>query len=251
MRKAVVLGTMLVTFAAGAETSGEPSKDACVEAYRSNQSLRREGRLLEATKDLLVCAHASCPAIVQTDCVAWLRETQAMTPSISIREHGSPPPPSMRVFLDGRSLPEAANSQAIEVDPGEHVLAFERPGSGHVERRILVMEGEKGRVIEVDLPPAVLPRNPSHPMPVAALALGGLGVASLGLGGVFGVIGLSRRGDLGSCKPACSPERIEEVSSRFVIADVAFAIGAVSLAAALVLYLTRPPSSPGSSPHSP
>ena len=231
-RSAAALAAFVVAVAAPRVASGEPTKDACVDAYRRNQPLRRDGRLLDATKDLVLCADEACPEIVRADCVTWLKETQALTPSIVVR--GTAATRAGRVSIDG--VEAAQDGRSIEVDPGEHVVVVERPGASRVERRILVIGGEKDRVIDLDPPPPVRssPRVPAH-----VYALGAAGAASLGIGAVFGAIGLRLRGELADCKPDCPDGRIDDVSGSFVTADVAFAVGGVSLAAALLLYLAR------------
>src|SRR3954469_16518472 len=60
-------------------------KQTCVNAAESAQRQRSGGRLREARASLLVCARAACPAIVRSDCVAWLAENEASEPTVVLR----------------------------------------------------------------------------------------------------------------------------------------------------------------------
>jgi len=257
MKRLAFAGLALVALATSCPAFAEPTKEECIEAYRKNQPLRRDGRFREAIEQLLVCARDPCPEVLQSDCVAWLDEARARMPSVifKARSGATTDITDVRVVMDGVELQPRLDGRAIEVDAGEHTFFFDHPGSPLVEKKILVVEGEKGRIIEVDLapksssgalasePPATTAAEHTRPVPWTVYALGGLGLAGLGVGTAFGAIGVGARADLYDCKPGCSREAIDDVSSKLLVADVALAIGVVSLAAATILYLTRPPAS--------
>ena len=248
--KRVAFAAILGVLTASQGALAGPTKDECVAAYKGNQPLRRDGRLREAIEQLLVCSRDPCPAVLQSDCIEWLREAQAMAPSIVVRARAgaSREVADVRVLMDGVEIAPRLDGRTIEIDPGEHSFVFERAGSGPVTKKLLIMEGEKGRVIDVDVTLSSSLQSPTpapgRPVPWTVYAFGGLALGALGLGGTFAATGVAARQDLFDCKPGCSTERIDSVASRFLVADVALSVGALSLAAALVFYFTRPSTSP-------
>ena len=234
--------------------AAEPTKEECLDSYKKNQQLRREGALRESIKQLLVCARDPCPSVLQPDCIEWLRDASARLPSIVVKAHAGAASDltDVSVTFDGAPLAALLDGRAIEVDPGAHMLVFTRPGARAVEKKLLLVEGEKGRVVDVDFTrPAVLiahaplPLDPGtnaplRPVPWTFYALGGLGVAALGVGATFGTIGLGGRSDLRSCAGPRCPDDKDAVARKFLVADIAFAVGAVAIVAATIVYLTRP-----------
>ncbi|HZO16116.1 MAG TPA: hypothetical protein VFB62_22735, partial [Polyangiaceae bacterium] len=51
----------------------EPDK-RCLAEYESGQRTRLAGDLLAARRSFIICAQATCPEIVNTDCAQWIRE---------------------------------------------------------------------------------------------------------------------------------------------------------------------------------
>ena len=89
------------------------------------------------------------------------------------------------------------------------------------------------------------PAEPESKPPILAYALMGGGVVALGVGTVFGVMALGTKSDAenqcarnGVC-PASAQKSIDDAKSQALIADIAFAVGAVAAGTGLVLYLTR------------
>lgn len=251
--------------APGAAEPKRPTKDECVEAYKKNQSLRRDGRYREAIEQLLVCARDPCPAVLQTDCTSWLREARSLAPSIVVRPRapGEADVTDVRVSMDGVEVASHLDGRPIEVDVGSHTFAFERPGSPRIEKKLLVVQGEQNRIVDVDFtppapapaaPPATAPSTPAsapetdapqRPIPWTVYALGGAGAIALGTSAVFGLIGLSARQDLYRCKDAGCPDAdVDAVARKFRVADIALAAGVVLAGAAAIVYVTRPTSAP-------
>ena len=52
-------------------------KSECVAAHADAQVLRKHEALTEARAKLALCAHKTCPALVQKDCTQWLAEVEA------------------------------------------------------------------------------------------------------------------------------------------------------------------------------
>lgn len=163
---------------------------------------------------------------------------------------------------------------AKPVNAGEHVFTFEIAGRGPVKRTLVITEGEKNRRELVTLepagphagaqaaePPASAPAAPptvTSPEPAASahgglgtqralgLVAGAAGVAGLAVGGVFGVMTLSKKSDqdnaCGAPCPATNHEQATNDHSAAVtdgtVSTVAFIAGGALLVGGVVLFLT-------------
>jgi hypothetical protein len=213
--------------------------DACTQSYVDGQHHLREARLLEATAALLVCARDPCPRVLQPECARWLAEAQARTPSLvlDLRDARGEPVAGASVTLDGAPWPDALAGLARDVDPGEHVIAASAAGRRTAERRVVVPEASKARLVSLVLAaptpptpaPAPAPPPPSARIPGASWALGGVGMAALGVFAGFSIGGLAIRSDLATCRPLCDQARVDAVSRDWVVADVALGVAVVAL----------------------
>lgn len=160
---------------------------------------------------------------------------------------------------------------AMPIDSGEHVITANAPGKKTYRAAISIEDGERAVVHIPALEPGepdIEPKHPSAP-PVSqepalarpapergrtqralGLAIGGGGVAVLGLSGVFALIGRDRYNtSLEHCreKNLCDSEgvsRRDDARLAGNVATVTGAIGLVALAGGVTLWLTAPPSSP-------
>jgi hypothetical protein len=242
------------------QTELDDPRIACLNQHEQAQLSRNEGRLLEARAKLLLCSLASCPPAIRADCVDWIEQVNRSLPSVVVtaRAHGQDVA-NVQVFVDDKLVAERLTGAALDLDPGEHRFRFESPPWPALNRTILVSEGVKGRVIDIELapaPPAPASQasvQPSPPPPLPPVvdhhprafnyALGGVALASLGTFAVAGTWALIQRHELQEdCAPFCSADQVSSVSTKLLIADVALAAAAVSLA---VLYFRL--SEPGGS----
>jgi len=261
------------------------SDPTCNDAYTATQTLRREGKLRAARTEALGCGQDRCSTTVRTDCAEWLKEIEHAMPSIVIdaRDSSGKELAGVHVKADGETLAERLDGKQIFVDPGDHAFRF--VSGGHlVEQHVLVREGEKFRILHVEFPetpendsapapdaekaplaeareaPSALAESsnasvaaPPRAVPLASYALGGAGVLAVGAFVGLGVSTYSRELDLrhtcGSTH-TCAPPDIDSVRTRYLVADVALGVGVVSLAAAIVLFLTASPAATESGPSS-
>lgn len=132
--------------AAGAEDDGR-----CVQDAEVGQLLRDEGKLVEARQAFLRCAQQTCPRIVQADCLSWADQVARRIPAFRVRALDARGDDALngQLFLDGE--PVALDGRAIAANPGEHELVLVARGLRQ-ERRFLLLESERERVVEVRLP---------------------------------------------------------------------------------------------------
>jgi hypothetical protein len=170
------------------EKAGEKiiGEKACFEAAESGQKLRKSAKLKEADDKFQVCAQSTCPGVVTQDCTKWHTEVTALLPTVALSAKGSDGKDliDVRVALDGDQLTARLDGKAITVNPGVHEFRFEVEGETPIVERVVLNEGEKARRVSVRFGRKYVEEGKSFP--VAAVVLGGVGVAALGVGiGVY------------------------------------------------------------------
>jgi hypothetical protein len=231
-------------------------KAACFEAAGKGQTLRDAHKLVEARVQFRICAAATCPPAVQTDCTGWLGDADKAVPTVvlSAKDVSGEDAFDVSVSLDGTPVAARLDGAAIPVDPGPHTFRFQWPDGTTVDRQTLVPEGQKAMVVSAVR--AAAPTAPPQPVSTApAVAkpsdgpwhtigwiVGGVGVAGIGLGVAFTAVTLSDK-SAAQCNSAGVCSKYSSVSSARSAAPVAGTglIGgsALVLAGAALLLFTR------------
>jgi serine/threonine-protein kinase len=180
-------------------------------------------------------------------------------------------PATLEVRQDGALVGRAGWGTPIPIDPGEHKITATAPGAA--PREVLTTVADSARTITVTLPaieylPAPAPpsggngdvgptaKTPPLPPPdqrswvgkhrqALALAVGGVGVAGLGVGAAFGLM-VKPTYDKSAADCAgdvCGPSGHDYRQSAFgkaMVSNVAFGVGAAALLGGAVLWLTAP-----------
>ncbi|HWO09989.1 MAG TPA: hypothetical protein VNN80_10935 [Polyangiaceae bacterium] len=261
---AAVLGAAIPRAAAA-----DDGVDQCMQSYEVGQRLRREGDLVGAAAELLVCGGPACPVRMQGDCQRWLDDIERATPAVvfRVRNERGAWLTHVTASIDG-AAPRRLDGRALAMNPGEHVIVFEREGYRPLRTPVIVSEGEKleRRVVTLAAlsPPAEAgvepaPIEPAAPPPSVPptpaadgrslwgpLALGGVAVAG-GVGfAYFGVRAQGREADLEQCTPNCSRDRVDDVKDDYLRANISLGIGLAGLVGAgLWLLLDRPEAPDG------
>jgi hypothetical protein len=252
-RRAVFVLTAASSWLASATVNAQA--DLCSQAYEKSQEDRAAGRLNAAIAQLKVCIDASCPAFIREDCSRWMNETEVALPSVvfAVRRDGQDQMEA-EVRCDGAVLVQDLDGKAIPVDPGPHTFTFSIPGLAPIERQLLVREGERNRVVEVDF--RTLRTNPflvadkNEPASTAApswtsrtyltYGLGGVGALGIGSFALFAVLGSRQQADLEhDCAPTCRSSQVDSVKTKYLIADLSLGMGLAALGAATYLYVTN------------
>jgi len=247
-----------------------PTAATCVAANEEAGPLRRAGKLRDARARLRFCAAPTCPAAVQKDCIAGAAQMDADVPTValSVQDRDGNDLSAVRVSLDGQPLVERLDGKAIDVDPGEHLFTFESVGQPTVEKRIVIVEGEKNRrervvmgepkVVAVAPPPRVTvvlaPPPPSNPQRTAGLVVGGGGFVLGGVGAVFGLVAtLEWTAAKNACGPtfpqtcsqipAANTDRSASLRAGYV-ADVLLGVGGAAVITGIALVLLAPTPTP-------
>jgi hypothetical protein len=159
-----------------------------------------------------------------------------------------PPPAGATLTRDGIDLGGASVGVALPVDPGEHSIAVAAPG--HAARRYVVtlspgqqltLHTDAGEPI-VEAAPADGARRTGAR--TAGWIVGGVGLGALAVGSVLGVLALSKRSasdslcTMGVCRDQAALDDYDAAKSAALGADIALAVGAVSLAVGSYLLFT-------------
>jgi hypothetical protein len=184
----------------------------------------------------------------------------------------------LRVRYGSVPLEPSLSGVAVPVDPGELVVEASAPGYAPFSRKLSLKPGERSTVSVPGLTPlgggAVPPPTPvadssapgaplareaspvssqTAPAPVVErrlsalpIVLGSVGIVGLGVGSYFGLRAISKASDARDACPngACREERgetqMDSARSSARISNIAYAVGAASLAVGIVLYVYSP-----------
>lgn len=258
-------------FPAIARSAPKDNKEECLQAYTAGQRARNAGALVEAKRAFVFCGGASCPSALHGDCLRWLDEVEAATPTavFQVVNPAGERLSGARVRVDSGSAREL-DGRALPFDPGQHVLTFELDGYKRLEQRFAITDGEKLVAVKVTLVPASeghtsdsVAADAVAADAVAADAVAGdqgaapsipaergdgttslpiwigAGIGALGVAG-FSYFGLSARSDdeaLGNCYPACPVERVDEVERGYRNAHISLGVGAVGVLVAVAWWV--------------
>jgi len=173
--------------------------------------------------------------------------------------------------------------EAMPIDPGDHELVASAPGKKERRTKFTVSAGartdqtiapldsaEPGPVLGAERGPAATPSGETAQLPApdqggsgdsrrtVAFVAGGIGVAGVVVGSIFGIMAISKKGEVDdeATKNHCTPPnhcpsaalaRIVDLNDSFstlsMVSNVGFIVGGLGLATGVVLYLTAPKSS--------
>lgn len=256
VRRGVLLALLSAgVLAAPGVARADDTAKACAASFEQVQVLQKETRLTQARAQAVQCAANQCPKFVRDECVRMLSEIEASQPSLSLgaRDEQGHDLTDVRVELDGAPLVSKLSAAATPVDPGSHTLRFFYEGRAPVEEHVVVLVGEKNRVVRVAFPAA-----PSSASSAAAPAREGDGGASrgplwpsvvvlgVGLAAIGGAVGLgvsaqSDADDLrNTCAPRCAHDAVDSVNTKLIVSDVVLGVGVVAVGIAAYLFFARP-----------
>ncbi|HEY4121362.1 MAG TPA: hypothetical protein VGM56_26030 [Byssovorax sp.] len=174
---------------------------------------------------------------------AALADLDRRMPAIEIRVIG---PTTYVVTVDGANVDV---DKPIQVDPGDHVVRASADGFVSAEKHVMAAEGAPANVTFDLAPPVVAPPPPPpggawrRPL---GFAVGGTGVAVLGLGVVTGILAIGKHGDLakecpgGQCSSTSANSDLSGYHTMGTLSTVGFVAGGVLVAGGVTLVLTAP-----------
>jgi hypothetical protein len=255
-----VFGVVILTPLARLHAADTDEKRACATAYERGQQLRNKGSLLASRSALLACAQDRCPDVVRVDCIKWLREVDDATPTFVVRARDprGGDLADVRVFLDDVLLASRLDGKPLAADPGEHTLRAEHGDAPPIVQHLVVVMGEKNRIVEASFPDATRPMPtapPSEgaqavPKPASRVSLptgilAGIGVVAAGASAYFEIAGISvRRRLFDTCAGHCSSSDVDFAYRELRAGDILGGVAVLAIAGAVWLYLAGAPEAP-------
>jgi hypothetical protein len=184
------------------------------------------------------CARDEC-TVVKAFCARWLTEIEQQIPSVVVRvvDSDGTDRTDAKATMDGRSV--KLDGKPTSLDPGEHLLVVEAPNAPRKEQKVLLVDREKSRLLNIQLPSKKKGSSAagadSGGIPTGVWVLGGIGVAALGAGTYFGLTARSQLEHLkNDCSPNCTSEQTKPGRTDALLADVSFGVGAAAVVVAIV-----------------
>jgi hypothetical protein len=253
MRRATIFFATAVAalaLAVPGRARGEDRIHACIDASTNGQTMRKAGKLLAARQEMIACARDACPAIVRSHCAAWLSEVEGMIPTIVVRAQDASGADQVdaRVTIDGE--PGKLDGQPVPLDPGEHIVTVANPRGATLESRVLLVAGERSRLVALHFPaehassPGQPPDAGAHAstrVPTGAWILGGAGLAAIGAGAYFAIAASHELNHLdATCSPNCTNAQTAPGRTDQLTDQILFGVGGAAVAVALVWALAFP-----------
>jgi len=214
-------------------------KASCMAAHERGQEVRLANHWVEARRLFLVCAQASCPALVVQDCTRWELELGPHIPSVVVsakRADGSDVD-DVSLAIDGTTVGRPLPVVPIPLDPGEHVLRFEHAGWPAVETRVTLHDGEHDRRVDVRLEPPAADSTRvserSRRAPTGAYVATSIGAAAAIASIVFLVVGKIAEHNLAasSCGHAgtCSDAQVSPIRTDYIVSGVTAGVAVIAV----------------------
>jgi len=200
---------------------------------------------------LLICAAASCPSDVRSECIRRVDEVNAAIPTIVFVAKDAPGGDlsAVKVVMDGEVLAERLDGSALSIDPGVRTFRFETAGYRPITKQLVIRESQKNRHEAVVFGSAEALSAPSSGVGAQrtlAIVVGGVGLASLGVGSAFGLSAMAKKADaekvcLHDCADQNGVNLWDEAARAGNVSTVLFIAGGVLLGAGAALWLTAHP----------
>jgi len=221
-------------------------KERCARASEHAQSLRLEGKLQSAKKELLVCAQPECPAVVAHDCQQWIQEVEPGVPTVVLgaTDGAGHDLTDVTVTIDGAVATHTLTGKELELDPGPHTFTFDASGREgdrrHAEQKLVIRAGERRRALTVQLEAPGAQKNGTSARRVASYVLFGVGALGVGSFTFFGIEAKNRFDSLqSSCGHRCSDSDVNDVRTHATVADVSLGVGLVAIGVGAYLFFTE------------
>jgi hypothetical protein len=122
----------------------------CIAANERSIRLRKEGKLIDARRELLACAAPTCPEVIQQACSGRMEGINAAMPSVvfDVKDRKGRSLTGVLVSIDDQA-PVPLGATSTPLDPGTHTLRFETEGQSPVEKRVSLLEGDTDKRVTV------------------------------------------------------------------------------------------------------
>lgn len=149
--------------------------------------------------------------------------------------------PGLVIRRDNEEVGKAVLGTPIAVDPGAHVIEATAPG--YQVWQTTVQIGKENDTQSVNIPALTMAPKKSNSLRTASFVVGGVGVAGLIVGGVFGGLAASGKSKLetecpsNACPIGPAADDLASTKSKATISTIGIAVGGVALATGVVLFI--------------
>jgi hypothetical protein len=148
--------------------------------------------------------------------------------------------PGLVIRRDNEEVGKAVLGTPIAVDPGPHVIEATAPGYQVWQTTVTI--GKENDTQAVNIPAlTVVPKKANSLRPIA-FAVGGVGVAGVLVGGIFGGLAASAKSTLktecpsNACPPGQATDDLNAAKTKALISTLGLGIGGAALATGVVLF---------------
>jgi hypothetical protein len=250
--------------------------DACINASEKAVALKKADKLVDARASLSVCAASACPDAIRTSCQQRLAAINEAIPSIIFiaKDGAGHDLAAVKLTIDGAAYADHLDGSAIVLNPGEHEFRFEVAGQAPVVQRFVLHQGEQSRRENIVIGAAAVPQTAGlvgaptpaeattasteqgassggNPRRTAGLVIGGVGLASLVAGAIFGGLSLAAHrsyqnncgSNIGAPAGFCNAQGVSgesDAALKGTLSTAFFIGGGVVTVAGAVLFFTAP-----------
>jgi hypothetical protein len=240
--------------AAPAKPAAESSAASCEASYEQAQTERLAGHYISASSAALACSQIQCNQAIVRECLRLYESLEQDTPTLvfSARKGEGGELTDVVVEMDGKQVADHLTGRPMTVDPGPHQFAFIDPVRGRIEITETARVGDHARVIEATFPDpnakkgaaggaadqGAEAKKQKGGIPPMTFVLGGIGVVGLASFAYFRVSGVGDYNHYNAtCSPACNPNDIDKVRTKFTLSYVSLGVGIAGAAGAAVVYV--------------
>lgn len=149
--------------------------------------------------------------------------------------------PGLVIRRDGEEVGKAVLGTPIAVDPGPHVIEATAPG--YQVWQTTVQIGKESDNQSVNIPALTMAPKKANSLRTASYVVGGVGVAGLVVGGIFGGLAASGKSKLktecpnNACPTGAAADDLASTKGKATISTIGIAVGGAALATGVVLFI--------------
>ncbi len=160
--------------------------------------------------------------------------------------------PGLVIRRDNEEVGKAVLGTPIAVDPGPHVIEATAPGYQVWQTTVTI--GKENDTQSVNIPALTMAPRKANTLRTVSYVVGGVGVAGLVVGGIFGGLAASAKSTLKTecpnnvCPAGQATDDLASAKGKATISTIGIAVGGAALATGVVLFIVSGKSEPRDEP---
>ena len=131
--------------------AAQSSRSGCVTAFEEGQRQQLKGDFERAAEQFTLCAASGCPSHVRAECQSFLETARSPIPGVlfaPVDSANQRPLDGVSLSIDGREG-RLLDGRMVRIEPGEHQIAFQRPGYAPIRMRLTLRTEDPPRLISL------------------------------------------------------------------------------------------------------